>query len=242
MESRDYWKAQYRILQQSERELRSLHKGNTPKYHHYCSLFIALCVEMHAYGGMSLRCCRHCLSSLVLIFGFNFRVPSHVSIRNWVCKVGYSRVYNSCFEDAPSKEDYAIWIDESLIIGSEKVLLVVGIPLNKLPTTRAVSLSDVRVLCVEVGQQWLGEDIASVLADLSSKINMRYMVSDGGHNLRRAVILGNYQQVQDCTHWVAGILEKMYSKDENFRAFTNLTGSLRQKWFSSKKAVYLPPK
>ena len=68
------------------------------------------------------------------------------------------------------------------------------------------------------------------------------MVNDGGHNLRRAAILGNYQQVQDCTHWVAGILEKMYSKDENFRAFANLTGSLRQKWFSSKKAVYLPPK
>ena len=118
LEGRDYWKAQCRILQQSERELRSLHKGNTPKYHHYCSLFIALCVEMHAYGGMSLRCCRHCLSSLVLIFGFNFRVPSHVSIRNWVCKAGYSRVYNGCFEEAPSKEDYAIWIDESLIIGS----------------------------------------------------------------------------------------------------------------------------
>ena len=50
---------------------------------------------------------------------------------------------------------------------------------------------------------------------------VRYMVSDGGHNLRRAAILGNYQQVQNCTHWVVGILEKMYSKDENFRAFTN---------------------
>lgn len=240
--SRDNWKEKFKVAKQAELELRNLHQGKTAKYHHYCNSFIALCVEMQSYGGMSLRCARHCLSSLILIFGFNFRVPSHVSIRNWVCKAGYSRVYACELSVSPIKEDYVIWIDESILIGSEKILLVLGMPLQKIAPMRAVSLQDVRVLSVEVGQKWLGQDISPILENLSTKVHIRYIVSDAGNNLRKAADLGNYTQVQDCTHWVAKILEKLYVKDVDFIAFTTLLGQLRQKWFLSKKASYLPPK
>jgi hypothetical protein len=241
-ENRDAWKEQCKLAREAELELRNLCQGKTSKYHHYCNSFIALCVEMHSYGGMSLRCCRHCLSSLVLIFGFSFRIPSHVSIRNWACKAGYSRIYESVLAGADKEQEYVIWLDESILIGSEKILLVLGMPLQQIAFTRAVHLQDVRVLSVEVGQRWLGEDIAIILADLSTKIKISYMVTDGGNNLGKAAKLGAYTQIQDCTHWIARILEKLYIKDISFKALVHLMGELRQKWYLSDKASYLPPK
>lgn len=242
IESRDAWKEKYKVAKQAELALRNLCQGKTSKYHHYCNSFIALCVEMQSYGGMSLRCCRHCLSSLVLIFGFSFRIPSHVSIRNWACKAGYSRVYESVLAGADKEQEYVIWIDESILIGREKILLVLGMPLRQIAFTRAVNLQDVRVLSVEVGQRWLGEDIAVILADLSTKIKISYMVTDAGSNLSKAAKLGAYTQIQDCTHWIAGILEKLYVNDVTFKALMHLMGELRQKWYLSNKASYLPPK
>lgn len=40
------------------------------------------------------------------------------SIRHWVCKVGHYRIHN-----------YVVWVDESVRVGEERLLLVVGCPL-----------------------------------------------------------------------------------------------------------------
>ena len=49
-------------------------------------------MHLHNYGKMSLRSCRHSVSSLYLVLGLSGRVPSHESIRTWLCKHGYYRV------------------------------------------------------------------------------------------------------------------------------------------------------
>jgi hypothetical protein len=56
-------------------------------------------------------------------------IPSPNSIKNWAQKSGYS-----IYEEADSKDfpaGYAIIVDESMMVGSEKLLLTLGVPAAK---------------------------------------------------------------------------------------------------------------
>lgn len=88
-------------------------------------------------------CCRHCVFCMGAI-GLRFRIPSHNSIRNWACKCGYFRV--NC--NQVREGSHVVYVDESIVFGSEKNLLILGFPTHKTPLDRSVSDSDVEVaLC-----------------------------------------------------------------------------------------------
>ena len=65
---------------------------STAPRHSYPLLLVWLCTQWQSYGSMSFRSCRHCLCSVCLIFQLEGRLPSHVSIRSWVCKCAYYRI------------------------------------------------------------------------------------------------------------------------------------------------------
>lgn len=206
--------------------------------HHYSLQLVAFVVGLYKYGSMSLWSCRHTLICLHLYFGFTSQLPSHSSIRNWLCKCGAYRL-----EDIEKKNSaYVVYVDESISFGSEKILLFLGVSVDAIPQDRSLSHSDMEVLAVEIGTEWRGKQIAKELDKIASTTNIKYVVSDEGRNLRKAYKTLNYTHIEDCTHILANHLKRLYNEDTDFKYFSKLIGQLRQKWNLSKEnSQYMPP-
>lgn len=230
--SRDSWKGKCQS-RPNQPEV-SMHKA---RGHQYPVCVVLFFVILHRYGNMGFRGCRHTLVCLHLI-GLSFRVPSHTTIRNWVCKMGYFRVHHR----EATVGSMVVYVDESITFGSEKILLILGLPVEKIPVGRSVCHSDVEVLFVRVSHSWTGEDIKVVLDDIAAKNPISYIVSDEGKNLTSAYRLGNYTHLEDCTHIFANILKRHYQLDKRFKEFSSLIGETRKAFYLSKtKSEFLPP-
>lgn len=107
-------------------------------------------------------------------------IPSHQTIENWVELCGLSINNHACSE---IKGDYAIICDESITIGSQKLLLFLGVLAKHL--NRPLRHSDVQPLGIYVSSYWKAEDIAMKLKQIIEKIGYdpEYVLSDEGHNL-----------------------------------------------------------
>jgi hypothetical protein len=236
-ESRDSWKKKYKEERQAG--LKSvLIEGEKASRHQYSLLVISLILELQKYGGMSLRSCRHCIGCMLISLGLSSRLPSHNSIRNWLCKSGFHRIEKS----KSLCGNYVLYADESIVFGSEKLLLIIGVEEKNIPIERSLSHSDMEVLYVGASVEWKGETIEEEIKKISENKTISYIVSDEGNNLRKAYKSLNYTHIEDCTHIFANDLKRLYEKDEDFEAFRKRIGALRRAWNLSKdKSQYMPP-
>lgn len=237
--SRDAWKDKYRDLRQQVGYVSVELAGEKPAHHSYPTLLVWFCVQAQSYGSMSLRGCVQILLCLRLVSGnFNQKlVPSYSSIRNWCCKAGYYRL--TC--QSPTESDWVYFVDESISIGKERILLVLGVPVKSLNFKESLCLKSVQVLSIEVAKSWKGEEIAVVLEKLREKFPLAYVVSDEGNNLRKSYQVLNCIHIPDCGHRLANIVEKLYRNEAFFAEFSKKAALLRRKWNLSKHAAYMPP-
>ena len=95
-ESRDAWKKKYKT-EQGRGSQGLLIEGSKGSRHQYSLVFVSLILELHKFGGMSLRSCRHSIGCMLISLGLSGRLPSHSTIRNWLCKGGLNgRTYCLC--------------------------------------------------------------------------------------------------------------------------------------------------
>ncbi len=236
-QSREGWKKKYQ-LRKTRLSTPSFLEGEKARHHQYSLSLIVLVIELYKYGGMSLRSCRHSLSCLLVCLGTVGRIPSHNSLRNWICKCGIYRVKNQ----PVTSEEQVIFVDESITFGSEKILLILGVPKSKISRDRSLSHNDVSVLYVGFSQEWKGEQIKVKIENIAQRSPINYIVSDQGTNLRKAYKSLIYSHIEDCTHILANYLKRIYERDEDFETFRKLIGKLRRDWNLSKsKSKYMPP-
>ena len=79
----------------------------------------------------------------------NCKRPSASSIRNWIIKSGYY-----IYQQPPTAGNWCVIIDESVSIGHEKLLLILGIPLSDWEFGKAIVHKDVSVLYVGIATSW----------------------------------------------------------------------------------------
>jgi hypothetical protein len=236
-ESRDRIKEKYKKLQGTEVK-GSLVCGEKASGHQYSLSFVALCIELSKYGVMSLRSCRHSVGCMLVSLGLSCRLPSHNSIRNWSIKSGFHRIATTKKENG----EYVIYVDESIVFGSEKILLILGVRTENISTKRALKHTDMEVLYVGASLEWKGDSIEEEIRKIALNKWIKYVVSDEGNNLRKAYKSLNYKHIEDCTHVLANHLKRIYEKDEDFEAFRKLIGQLRRDWnLSKEKSRYMPP-
>lgn len=234
--SRDLWKNKYSYKPTEGQSV--CFDSKKAKHHQYSLLVILWVIQMQNYGLMSLRSCRHCVSSLYLVLNLSGRVPSHGSVRNWLCKHGIHRLQASSNSDKKK----ILYVDESIILGGEKILLILGISSDKIPLDGSVSHQDVEVLHVSSEKEWKADAIVPILTKIDKNGGISYIVSDQGCNLTKAYKLCQYVHIEDCTHLLANFVKKIYEQNTTFEAFRKLIGELRKKWFLSKEnSNYMPP-
>ena len=240
--SRDLWRRKFQFLcLQLGKSLLSAEKA---RGHQYSLGLVLLVIELQKYGTMSLRSCRHCVATMLLAMNLTGRVPSHNTIRHWACKSGYYRVKTS----GQGSGQQILYVDESIVFGAEKILLILGISTQHVPKDRSVNHSDIEVLYVGVSKEWKSESIwtqidqIDQIDQIGQAKEISYIVSDEGINLRKAYKMGNYVHIEDCTHVLANHLKHIYQKDSRFEGFRKLIGQLRITLYLSKeKSPFMPP-
>lgn len=182
------------------------------------------------------------LSKVFVAFNLHLTVgmstPSFSTTMLWVKKVGY------CQLQLPKEkaDDWILIADESIGIGQEKVLVVLGIRRSKIDFTRPLKLQDMIPILVKSKERWTGEDIANELEIIKQKLGtVIYAVTDAGSTLKSGLKKTNIAHVYDITHAMAIVLEKLYKNDNDFKEYVKMAGQMRFKLCCSKNAHLIPP-
>jgi hypothetical protein len=167
------------------------------------------------------------------------RSPSRTVVLLWIKKVGYYRLH----QPKEQSEDWILILDESIGIGQEKLLIILGIQRSKLPNDRPLTLQDMTPLVVKSSVKWTHETIGQELEACRKQLgdHILYATTDGGSNIKKALHESGIAHVYDLTHAIAIILSGMYEKDGDFKAFTQAMSQMRQKFCCSKYAHLIPP-
>ena len=191
---------------------------------------------------LTTSCSFRSLSKIFATFNLYLNIelssPSFSTVKLWVEKIGYAKLL-SIKEKA---DDWILILDESIGIGQEKVLVVLGIRRNKIDFTRPLKLQDMEPILVKSSEKWTGNDISKELNIIKEKLGtVIYAVTDGGNALKSGLRDARINWVYDITHASAIFLDRIYRNDEEFKAFTHNAGQMRFKLCCSKNAHLIPP-
>jgi hypothetical protein len=156
----------------------------------------------------------------------------------WVKKLGYY-----CISVEKEKaDDWILVLDESIGIGKETMLLILGIRRRRIDFTRPLKVQDMTPLVVKSRESWTGEAIFAEIEYCKRQLGkVIYATTDGSSAIKKALRLAEMPHVYDVTHAIAIMLEKLYKKDETFIKLTGAMGAMRLKLCCSQYAHIMPP-
>jgi len=166
-------------------------------------------------------------------------IPCYNTIENWVKKCGL-QVYETAgvpFQNV----DYAVIVDESMMIGSEKLLLTLGVPAEH--QGRPLNCVDVSVLDIAIADSWNGEGVAAQLGKAGKKVgnNPQYVISDNASIMNKGVRCAQMNHQHDISHSLGMFLERAYKEKSDFKDYVKLMTESKFKYNMKKVAYLLPP-
>lgn len=246
-ESRDAWKAKAksRLYSQKllEKRIQRLCEGKKAKHHSYDLGLVTLCVQLRILCNCSYESIRKILV-LLSFYLFSKRLslaelPCRQSIENWVQKSGY---YALCGSGSASTAPVCVIIDESIRVGTERLLLALSCPAFKV-AEGSLKFADVDIIYAEGSDSWQGTDIAQVLAScISSKgLDVSYILSDEGNNLKKASSCLEKVHIPDISHAMGTCLRRVFEKDTQYKALTSCISKIQAKLAMGEDAYLRPP-
>ncbi len=232
--SRDKWKNRYK-------EVISSHPlpGQRLEGHQYSLPIIWLAVVMHIQHNISLRAVRAMVQGLGMLYDRDYGRLSATTIRNWSIRLGLYYL-----SSRPSCDRYALIVDESVSIGQEKVLLILGVPLpSTMSRIAPLTLAEVEVIHVASRSSWKGSDISEAIEAWRTKygVQIAYAVTDAASNIKNGLNLSAIHWIYDCSHVIANQVQRMFSKDDHFNNLVKRMNTTRTLWPSCQWAPYMPP-
>ena len=210
--------------------------------HKFSELAIRLATTIYTNVGCGLRSVVTLLEIIDECFNgvFEGELPSHTEISNWAKKIGLSTYLDSGQEI--SGQEYCGIIDESISVGSLKLLVTLAAPAR--PSGQPLRHEDVEVLGLEVAPSWDGDAVEQAVASCTGKAGHapKYIVSDNGVNLAKGIRQTGITHHRDISHSIGLILEDAYKGQPDFEEFTSKLGAIRLKYHLTDNAYLLPPK
>jgi hypothetical protein len=212
---RDKWRIRYKELENSTKS----QTLNNPRQrikiekilgHQYNTLIVSLCISVYILGNCGLRSALKTLSVICIVGGLELgKLPSKSSLENWIKKLGYS-IYRS---DLPqySKCSYSLIIDESMVIGQERLFVILGIKSVK-TEFEALGMSQVKIMYMGVQPSWTGEQISVQIKKVTEKEgkNPFYVISDKGSTMCKGINDAGLVRISDIGHEISRLTEKHY--------------------------------
>ena len=138
--------------------------------HQYSLAVSCLILELYQYGAMSLRGCRHAVGCMLVALGLSACLPSHSTVRNWLCKGGLHRSETAAVADG----EYVVYVDESIVFGREKILLILSVPVATFVVNCKTYLAQLSVQSAHLARPHLlvsSDIIESFFGKFKTKIN-----------------------------------------------------------------------
>ena len=170
------------------------------------------------------------------VFG---KVPAYTTIGYWTQELGLSVYKESC--SLFREKRYALIVDESMMIGSEKLLLTLAMPAANAGS--AITEKDVTIVDISIAKSWNGTSIKNVLEKVADKIGHKpeYVISDNGSTVCKAVRDAGYAHHLDISHTLGMFLERVYKKEADFQELSNNVQLARFKYNMQDVAYVQPP-
>ncbi len=170
------------------------------------------------------------------IFG---KVPAYTTIGYWAQELGLSVYKESC--SLFKNKRYSLIIDESMMIGSEKLLLTLAAPADN--EGHALTEKDIVIVDISIAKSWNGVSIKNVLEKVVEKIghNPEYIISDNGSTIGKAVRDAGYKHHLDVSHSMGMFLERVYKNDPDFQELSKKVSDARLKYNMKEVAFIQPP-
>ena len=136
---------------------------------------------------------------------------------------------------------YAQIIDESMMIGSEKLLVLLGVPAEH--QGRPVNYSDINFLGMAVSQSWNGEKIGEQIKIAAQKVghDPLYVISDNASVMSKGIRCSGIAQQRDISHSLGMLMERTYKNEADFKHYVSLMTAVKFKYNMKKIAYLLPP-
>lgn len=166
-------------------------------------------------------------------------VPAYTTIGYWAQELGLSVYKESCslFKD----KRYALIIDESMMIGSEKLLLTLAVSADN--EGHSITEKDIVIVDISIAKSWNGDTIKDVLQKVAEKIghDPEYIISDNGSTIGKAVRNAGYKHHLDISHSLGMFLERTYKKEPDFQELSKKVSDTRLKYNMQEVAYLQPP-
>lgn len=177
--------------------------------------------------------------------GIDRNTPTRTAIRNWLQRLGIAELQ----QPLGPNEDLVIMIDHSMQIGTEKVMVALGVNTSELPESgKALTHEHVRVLEVKLGSRWKTEDMEQEYEDLADRYGTpRAVLVDGAPELREGAKCLEERRddtivLRDFKHYAANVLKSLLGKDERFQEVGGKIGKTRSAIQQTELAHLTPPR
>lgn len=208
--------------------------------HRYSELVVRLSTLLYSRVNCGLRSVVDILEVVNDAFdGVLGTTPCYNTIENWVKKCGLSTCTSS--GNSLKRQPYAQIIDESMMIGSEKLLLTLGIPAEH--QGHPLLYEDVQFLDIAVAESWNGENIGRQLQLAAQKTGHapEYVISDNASVMNKGVRCAGMKHHHDISHSLGMFMERTYKKEADFESYVKCMSEAKFKHNMKKMAYLLPP-
>ncbi len=160
-----------------------------------------------------------------------------------MAKVGYYKLHSHL----EKTDDWIILIDESIQIGPQKYLVILGCREKDLPLGRSLKLEDLTPLHAVVQTKSDADSVLKALEAVKFRVgNIVGICSDECSNLVNAFKLyqkenPNIIHIPDIVHKLANMLKKQLKDDSEWGQFINSVNTAKAKMYNSSMAHLAPP-
>src|SRR3954454_7424163 len=194
--------------------------------------------------GIPLRAASRVLDFVATSFGLPFSAPAWTTGRMWLLRFGLAQLL-AAKEPA---DDWAWLIDHSVQIGTEKVLVILGIRLVDLPMPeRPLRADDLVLIDLVPMPSSTREEVAARLKEAAGRTGVpRAIVDDHASDLNGGVRIFQEDhpetvEIYDIKHKAACLLKARLEKDPRWVAFAAWVGRTRSAIQQTELAALVPP-
>lgn len=210
----------------------------------YPILMIIMCIRLVLQATISFRAAPKAIHIAFSQFDAvkDQPIPTYKSISRWLTQIGLYKL--NCPKEQAN--DWALVIDNSVQIGTQKCLVILGMRLSKFQKGKALTLEDMEVLIIELHDQSNANIVCRALENAQKKIGKAAMVcADDGSDLRGGIELFCQKhgagRVFDTIHKIGTFLKKIFEDDSEWQAFSTAAAAAKNKMQQTQAAHLMPP-
>lgn len=200
-----------------------------------------ICVSLRSRIKVSSRSIVKILDTFNEVYDNVFgNLPCANTIDLWTRKCGLD-TYNENVQKL-SDIKYCEIIDESMMIGSNKLVISLAAPSQH--QNHPLSHSDVSIVNITTAESFNAQKICDALNEVTSKVGHapEYVITDNASAMTKGVSLANCHNHLDISHSLATFLERTYKNEPDFQEYLKDMTNIQFQHNMKHIAYILPPK